>query len=281
MTRLAIEQRFTAGEALLEVLTCPDTERAPRAPLVFVHGAYVGAWCWAEHFLPWFAAHGFPVFALSLRGHGASGGRERLHGFGLDDYCADLAAIAAQLARPPVLIGHSMGALVVQKYFERQAGRQGPAASAAVFACPVPPFGLLAPSLWLAAGRPTLFTAMNALAAGGRASRAALRDALLAGPIDEATLEGIHLRMQGESRRAIADMTWWGLPQAWHLALPAALVLGAERDALIPHAMCQAAAQMLGADYRLLPGLGHALMLDTGWRSAAQAILDWQAGQGL
>jgi hypothetical protein len=27
---------------------------------------------------------------------------------------------------------------------------------------------------------------------------------------------------------------------------------------LIPHAMCRSTAQMLGADYRLLPELGHA-----------------------
>ncbi len=28
-------------------------------PLLFVHGAFVAAWCWDDHFLPYFAQHGF------------------------------------------------------------------------------------------------------------------------------------------------------------------------------------------------------------------------------
>ena len=57
--------------------------------------------------------------------------------------------------------------------------------------------------------------------------------------------------------------------------LPATLVLGAERDALIPAYLAQSAAQMLGADYAVLRGLGHAVMLEADWQSAAQALLDW------
>ncbi len=40
----------------LEVLhRKPARDRKRKAPpLVFIHGAYAGAWCWDEHFLPWF-----------------------------------------------------------------------------------------------------------------------------------------------------------------------------------------------------------------------------------
>jgi len=49
----------------------PETARdAP--PLLFVHGICHGAWCWEEHFLPWFAERGFEAHAVDLRGHGAS-----------------------------------------------------------------------------------------------------------------------------------------------------------------------------------------------------------------
>ncbi len=76
----------------------------------------VGAWCWEEHFLDWFAARGYPgARSPSLRGHGESEGRDSLDGYSLDDYAEDVAQAAADLPRPPVLIGHSMGALVVQK----------------------------------------------------------------------------------------------------------------------------------------------------------------------
>lgn len=35
-------------------------------PLVFIHGSFHAAWCWAEHWLPFFSQHGFDSYALSL-----------------------------------------------------------------------------------------------------------------------------------------------------------------------------------------------------------------------
>lgn len=270
-----VERRLVAGAEALEVLFWPDTEAAARTPLVFVHGAYVGAWCWAEHFLPWFGAQGFPVCAVSLRGHGKSGGRERLHLFGLNEYADDLAAVAAMLPRPPVLVGHSMGALVVQKHLERAS------APAAAFLCPVPPTGLLPASFALAMTRPALFAEINAMAAGGRPSAAALKDALFAGTLPPETLQHHHARMQAESRRALMDMSGWGLPQRWRMDLPASIVIAAEKDVLIPPAQAELAARHLEADYHLLPGLGHAVMLEAGWEAAASVLGDWIAAQGL
>ncbi|CAL9224414.1 unnamed protein product [Arabidopsis halleri] len=37
-------------------------------PLVFVHGSYHAAWCWAEHWLPFFSSSGFDSYAVSLLG---------------------------------------------------------------------------------------------------------------------------------------------------------------------------------------------------------------------
>ena len=56
----------------LEILSRLPKERTTHAPLLFVHGAYTGAWCWDEYFLPYFAERGFEAHAVSLRGHGAS-----------------------------------------------------------------------------------------------------------------------------------------------------------------------------------------------------------------
>jgi len=106
------------------------------SPLLFVHGGYCDAWCWEPYFLPWFAARGYPAYALSLRGHGASGGRESLFVAGIDDYAVDVARVAGKLPSRPVLIGHSMGAAVVERLIAA-----GPVRAAALFA-PVPPGGL-------------------------------------------------------------------------------------------------------------------------------------------
>jgi non-heme chloroperoxidase len=235
----------------------------------------VGAWCWEEHFLDWFAERGYEAHAVSLRGHGASAGRERLDEFGLADYAADVARAAAALDAPPVLVGHSMGALVVQKYLERET------AAAAVLACPVPNYGLLPSSMSLAFTRPQLFAGMYAVASGGRASPEVLGEALFAGCVEPQRFLRIYARMQRESRRALMDMSGFGLPSFFRAARSPTLVLGAERDSLIGHGEAQTTARLLGAEYRLLAGLGHAIMLDQGWESAAEAILGWLEEKGL
>jgi pimeloyl-ACP methyl ester carboxylesterase len=260
----------------LEVLSHPPRGEPPRTSLLFVHGAYVGAWCWEEHFLPWFAARGFPAHAVSLRGHGKSSGRDELHRYGLADYAEDVARAAALLDEPPVLVGHSMGALVVQKYLE-----QGGKAAAAVLVCPVPGYGLMPATMALAWTRPALFMGIQSLAAGGDAPLSVLSEAMFAGRIEPERLARYVGRMQGESRRALMDMAGFGLPQAWLARRPATLVLGASRDALIPPLHAQAAAALSGAEYELLEGLGHAVMLDEGWERAAAAIAAWLERSGL
>ena len=102
----------------LEVVARESGGGEPRAPLLFVHGACHGAWCWAEHFLDYFAAHGHSSYAVSLRGHGESDGKDVVQWASVKDYVADVARVADGLPRPPVLIGHSLGGLVVQKYLE-------------------------------------------------------------------------------------------------------------------------------------------------------------------
>ncbi|MDX1376836.1 MAG: alpha/beta fold hydrolase [Burkholderiales bacterium] len=268
MSRVEIERRSIESEVALELLACPVDGTPP--PLLFVHGAYVGAWCWAEHWLPWFAAQGWPAYALSLRAHGRSGARERLNHFGLSDYADDLLAAMRQLGRAPILVGHSMGALVVQKALER-----GVECAARVLICPVPPFGLLPATFALAITRPALLAQIQALALGHRVSLDALRQAMFSVPLDADRLQRVYARMQPESSRALLDMAGWGLPQPWRTTPVRTLVLGAERDVLIPAAQTEASARMLGADYRLLSGLGHAVMLETGWQGAARVVLDW------
>lgn len=258
----------------LEVIRKAAQGSSARPPLLFVHGAYVGAWCWEENFLDWFAARGYDAHAVSLRGHGASEGRSELDAFGLADYARDVAQAAAELPVPPVLVGHSMGALVVQKYLE--SGK----AQALVLACPVPSFGLLPSSFSLAVSRPALFANLNSVANGGRASPEALGEAFFGGEPDPALLERCYRRTQRESRRALFDMTGWGLPAPWLVRRPPTLVLGTERDALIPAAQARSTAALLGAEYRELPSLGHALMLDAGWDAAAQSIADWLQEKG-
>jgi non-heme chloroperoxidase len=271
-TAFRVERSMLAAEEPLEVLRCPDSEGGAGAPLLFVHGGYVAAWCWEDHFLPWFAARGHPVAAVSLRGHGRSGGHERLDSFGLAEYARDVAAVAKTLPRAPVLVGHSMGGLVVQKFLEAE-GR-GAVAGAALL-CPVASFGLMPATIALAFTRPGLFAGIHGLAAGHGGSLEALAEAMFAQPIAPERLARVFGRMRRESRHALMEMSGFGLPQHWRVKAPAMLAVAAEKDLLTPAAGIQSSAWLLGAEYRLLAGMGHAVMLEEGWMACAEALAEW------
>lgn len=81
----------------LEIISkIPETENRP-APLLFVHGAWHGAWCWEKYFLPYFASHGYTAHALSLRGHGGSPGEEHLRWTRIGDYVDDVAQVVDRI----------------------------------------------------------------------------------------------------------------------------------------------------------------------------------------
>src|SRR5205814_7095304 len=69
-------------ETRLEVRSRLPQATTRKPPLLFVHGGYCDAWCWEPFFLPWFAARGYPSYALILCGHGASWGARLRFGAG-------------------------------------------------------------------------------------------------------------------------------------------------------------------------------------------------------
>ena len=253
----------------LEVLAHAPRKSACPTPLLFVHGAYTAAWCWEEHFLPFFAEAGYAAYALSLAGHGGSRGREQLDSFAIADYVADVAHVAGRLPAPPVLIGHSMGGFVVQKYLEDHC------APGAVLMCSVPPQGLMASAFGLMFSKPSLMKDLNSMMGGGQVSLDTLRDALFNQPVAIDDLKRYSRLSQAESYRAIWDMTLFNLPQPSRISKTPLLVMGAESDHLIPASLVEMTARTYGVDAEIFPGMGHGLMLEREWRKPAQRILDW------
>lgn len=266
-----------AGPGGLELISRQPPEKVSRrsTALLFLHGAYAAAWCWDEHFLPFFAERGYASHALSFSGHGASPGRERLDSLGIDHYVRDVATVAAALPAAPVLVGHSMGGFVAQKYLESQV------AAGLVLLASVPPQGLWAAALGLALQRPGLMNDLNRLLGGGRVALDTLRAAMFAQPVAMEDLARWYRRMQPESHRAIWDMTLFNLPLKSRMKLPPLLVLGAEHDTLIPPSQVEMTARHYGVEAEIFEGMGHGLMLELGWRQVAGRILDWLEAEGL
>jgi pimeloyl-ACP methyl ester carboxylesterase len=244
--------------------------QSARPPLLFVHGSFCGAWVWNEHALPYFAQAGWHGAAVSLTGHGSSGGHQRLHSLGLADYVANIAAAIRILKRPPIVIGHSMGGLLVQ-LFARDHVLPG-----MVLMGSVPPSGLSAPyQHMLLHHRDMLMQIFIMQTAGPRwVNRRLVYQTLFskATPDDRAT--ALLGRFQRESQRAaIESLT----PQLFKppSQLPPTLVVGGELDCFISKDQLRATADFWQADLEITPGGPHLQMLDATWEMPLSQVKAW------
>jgi non-heme chloroperoxidase len=271
-----MQKTKAASQDTLEIISrLPASPPRHRTPLLFIHGAYAAAWCWEEHFLPWFAQHGWAAYAVSLTGHGNSRGRDRLSTLSLDQYVADIFEAVATLPTPPILIGHSMGGMVIQKYLERAA------APAVVLMASVPPQGLSQSALGLFFGAPQLLSELNKIMNGRNLSADSLRQILFHQPIATEKLRHYGNLSQPESHRVIWDMTLYNLPCPARMNKPPMLVLGAQHDHLISPVLIQMTADTYGTHPEIFPDMGHAMMLERSWETVAFRIEEWLVAQGL
>jgi pimeloyl-ACP methyl ester carboxylesterase len=260
----------------LEVISRQPTSPSHSAPLLFVHGAWHGAWCWAEHFLNYFAARGYAAHALSLRGHGASPGRDHLRWTSIADYVADVAQVASQLPTLPVVIGHSMGGLAVQKYLETHVAR------AAVLLASVPPAGALATTLRIARRHPVAFAKANMLLSLYPlvSTPQLVRESFFSPSMPEGELRRYFAQIQDEAYRAFLDMLAFNLPKPKRVNTPV-LVIGAANDTVFLSYEVEATANAYKTQAVIFPNMAHDLMLDTGWQSVADRIIVWLSEKGL
>lgn len=254
----------------LEIISRSPSGAMHAAPLLFVHGALHGAWCWEIHFLDYFSQHGFAAHAVNLRGHGRSEGRERLRWTRIADYVEDLVTAMRQLGSAPILIGHSMGSFIIQKYLEDHS------APAAVLLTPPPPTGLRAATLRIAGRHPLAFAKINLTLSllPLVATPALARDAFFSRDLPEAKLQAYWERMQDDSFLGFLDMLLLDLPKPPRAATHM-LVLGAERDNMLTAGEIHATAKAWSAELDIISGVAHNMMLELRWQAVAERIRDW------
>ncbi len=170
-------------------------------PLLFVHGGWHGAWCWDDHFLDFFADRGYRAVAMSLRGHGTSPTAKPLQKVSIADYIDDVHSVADDLGgglRHPVLIGHSLGGYVIQRYLEDRA------APAAVLVGSLPPQGVLGAALRVWRRRPwmTVHSFNDPTLVKFLRTQALAREYLFCSDTPEAIVESCWERAGAESVRA-------------------------------------------------------------------------------
>jgi pimeloyl-ACP methyl ester carboxylesterase len=245
-------------------------------PLLFVHGAWHGAWCWDRYVLPYVAGQGRDAYALSLRGHAGSGSDRPLRRTRIAHYVEDVRAVAERIGSAPVLIGHSMGGLVVQRALEVGI------APAAVLLASVPPRGA-----WGALFRVLRRHPLALLKANLTLSLRPLvtpperaRDLLFSPTTPRADADWAAERVQDESYAAFLDMLLFGLAHPRRVRVPL-LVLGGSEDRLFPERDVAATAHAYRTEHRMFADTGHDVMLEPRWQEIADAMLAWLGERGL
>jgi pimeloyl-ACP methyl ester carboxylesterase len=245
--------------------------------LFFQHGMWHGAWCWAE-WQALFAEWGWESVAFSLPGHGGSPEQRRIERCTLDYYLGFIKDELAGFANPVVMVGHSMGGALTQ-----WALKFGLPMTAAVFVAPWPHTHTVwygAPRMIAANPWMILWTSLRWQAVYATTPEQWAK--LLISPGASYTPQQLAARLGPESALVTYQHNWphWSPPLASELTLPR-LWLAAENDATIAEAVSRRSAAHYGADYVMVPGVGHNLMMEHNAAETAQTVQTWLLQQAL
>lgn len=244
------------------------------SPILLVHGAWHGPWCWHD-FARHLSEHGHDVHTVQLRGHDQRPGRIW---YRLRDYVEDVQRAAAQFREPPIVVGHSLGGLLVQKHLQRHT------AAGAVLMASIPPRGALPAAARIALRHPiVLLKATFLLSLRPFTGPANLvREMFFSPGTRQQVVDDCAARLQDDSYRMFLDVlrVTWRPPRA---ALPV-LVLGAECDGFFTAREIEQTARAYGTKAQIFPGMGHDMMLEHGWQQVADRVDAWmrevEAGRG-
>ena len=251
------------------LLAGPD--RAGGAPILLVHGAFTGAWCWQERCLGALASEERLVAAVSLRGHGGSEGRRNLRLATIEDFLDDLTAAIRAMPAPPILVGHSLGGYLSQLMLGAAPIR------GLVLMSSLPPDGLALVGTRLALTDPTFWSEgfFGSVLRSKSAVELVALDILFGNAVPMRDRMRYARMMVPESPVALsqAHLPRWVLPA--NAAGVPALVMQGRQDRMIWEGTALRTALYHGAETAHVAEGSHLLMLDAGATEAARLLVDW------
>lgn len=255
----------------IERITYRPAERQFEPPILFMHGAWHGAWCW-QWWQALFAEWGWVSHAFSLPNHGGSEPGRPIRLCTLGYYRDRLRDEVLRCERPPVLVGHSMGGAIVQWYMNDV---EHPRAAVLVASMPLRDSPLRYLRMDPTGGVMTL-----GVLHGGTFVRSPERaKAMFIG--DHATLppEEFQARLDRESMLIPLQLN----PIFWRptgkVDFPL-LVMAGGSDAIFTPAEEQRLAAHYGGEYVEFPDTAHNLMMEHNYRASATYLRDWLVGLG-
>jgi non-heme chloroperoxidase len=244
--------------------------------IVMVHGANEGGWCF-DKFKRVFEGLGFTCHAQDLIFHGsdAKDAKTRLVGVGMGDYLAQLRTLLKTFAAPPVLMGHSMGGILVQ-----QLAAEG-LARALILAAPTPRSGILPAT----DSEKQLGQDMMSLGAFWKTvinPDFNLAKVLTLNCVPEAEQRTLFERFGPESGLAFFQMFFWMFDQTnatsvdtERVRCPVLCLIGKDDKIVSPASARVTASAYAGSTFWQLDGHGHMLILEPGAEDLARRIAEW------
>jgi non-heme chloroperoxidase len=245
--------------------------------VVFIHGAFCGGWCFAD-IMPAFAQRGWACQAPDLPFHVSGPARApdpQLAKQSITDYTRDMAEFVARFPEPPVIVGHSMGALIGQQLAAKGLAR------ALVLLAPVSPWGVLPSTqaeMTLAKGlmqaSPFWNKALNP------SFEVAKGDSLAS--LDPQAQRRIFDMFSAESGLALFELFFWMFDQqratavdAAKVTCPVLVVSGSDDKVISPVTGRKVAALYANATFEEDAGRGHFLIMEEGAAKLAARCADW------
>ncbi|KAH9606500.1 hypothetical protein KSS87_016444 [Heliosperma pusillum] len=238
-------------------------------PLVFIHGSFHAAWCWAHHWLPFFSHHGFHSHSLSLLAQGESDTPPGKVAGTLETHAADIAHfIKKELTSQPVLIGHSFGGLIVQYYLSsiRKEGNKAKSPRRLKVAC-----------RWQGRTEVTRSLAAKAF----QTDLPLCKETFFSAHMDDHLVQRYQELMKESSRLPLFDLRKLNaslpVPAVPESSIPV-LVVGAKDDFIVDAEGLAETGRFYGVSPVCVEGVAHDMMLDCSWEKGANAILTWLRG---
>ena len=191
-------------------------------------------------------------------------------------YEAIIARAVQRCKIPPILITHSLGALLGQRLIGRTK------ISALVMLAPVPPEGMMLETPFLFATQPSLWHGLRGFLNGERESAfQSMADLIFSRQVEGSEMGEHAAKLVFESAGTVFD-AHVPLPvmPAFFAGVPALVIAGSE-DKLISHLASVRTALYHGALYRNEDKLGHFMQIGPGAQRTADFVIDWLRRKGL
>ncbi|MBA3469623.1 MAG: alpha/beta hydrolase [Herpetosiphonaceae bacterium] len=256
----------------LEIEHYPAHQTPCHPPLLFLHGGWHGAWCWTPHFAPFFQRT-HDVVLMSLRGHGHRTERNHHPTHTLKEYAQDLQTVIGTLNQPPIIIAHSMGGLIAQKYLDMF----GDTSISGLFLMGSLPvrgsWKLILQPFFLKRIFRSIQLLVLSNAEQAFKDRSFLKGMFFSKQFPDDMLPTYADNLRNESRLIIVQLVLSGIKLYSDKNIPVG-VMGGLYDMIISKKITDAIATYMHTQAVYVP-TAHDFMLDTHWQTAANHLLTW------